>query len=535
MKNDEIISMNTTSSYGYNLKRTSYDTHQEITAKVIGVLKYNNAIREKLLKRNIGAYNMYDTPEGIGHISNPFSIESSSPTSLGEEGLLGYTHINKSEYQEKINQKYGIGDFISYYRSGVLPDANNYRWKGMYDDYTNYIDETFGLKYTSLNLLSDLFQVDKIGKSINSNYNRDKSLTVQSILNDFLQYDNIKYAMEQTRIGTVRPNPLAALDGVITTNINNFSGIDTPLGIISNHLYAHSLRNGAQFNSIRRTPYITQGIYDVIGNKLSTISTLGFDFKIDEDTGRLAYEFGTGAEARNYESLTIDTFESIDMIDGTRDIADSRNARYRNIIANINGYMPFEGYRYEPNNTSISLLESFLSPTLRNRIIYSWNEGDKGNWTEGQFYYGSNTSYGDIKEEKLSSNDLLRKTQDLFRAHDGNGIDTLIGRFHTSGGRDVTHNEASLFQTAVSKFGMSHGRNLLNEKAYTSGIAEKTNGYENPYCRTWTYHHQYGKVGDLIRPFSTISSDGTYEITGVFLFLQAQKKLLLDSHKYIFH
>lgn len=514
MANKDMISINTKPGYGFNLTRTTFDTHQEISAKVIGVLKYNNDIRERLLKRNIGSYEMVEQPDGIGYISNLYSLETSKPLSLGEEGLLGYTHVLKSSYQEKINQRYGIGDFISYYRTGSLPETNNWKWKGLYEDYTKYIDETFGLHYTSLNLLSDLFKVDKIGTAFNTDYNRDKSLTIQSILNDFLQYDNIKYAMEQTRIGTVRPNPLAALAGSVTTNINNFSGTDTSLGLISNQLYAHALRNGAQFNTLRRTPYITLGVYDTIGNKLSTIATLDSDNRIDPDTGRLAFEFGSGVGVRSYESLTLDTFESMDMIDATRDIADSRNARFNNIISNVDRYMPFDDFRYNLGQ-QIPLLTSSISPTMHHKVIRSWNEGDKDNWVEDQFFYTLNTGYANIPDNDLTETDLLGKTQKLFRAHDETGIDTLIGRFHTSGGRDTTHNETSLLQTAVSKYGMSHGRNLLHKQAYEMNYAGKTNGYENPYCRVWTYHHQYSKLGNLMRPFSSMKSDGTYVTSGV--------------------
>ena len=287
MANNNIITMNNIPGYGYNLSRTSYDTHQEISAKVIGVLRYNNSIREKLLKRNIGSYGLVSTNNSIGNISNLYSLESSNPLYLGKEGLLGYTHTTVSEYQAKIKQKYGIVDDLQYYFSNSR-DFNYWRWRGLYDDYTKYIDDVYGLNYTAVNLLADIFKTGKIASSFNSDYNRGNSLTIQSVLNDFLQYDNIKYAMEQTRIGTVRPNPLAALAGSITTNINNFSGKDTPLGIISNYLYANALRNGAQFNSLRNTPYITQGVYDAIGNKLTTISTLDSDFRIDEETGRLA-------------------------------------------------------------------------------------------------------------------------------------------------------------------------------------------------------------------------------------------------------
>ena len=61
---------------------------------------------------------------------------------------------------------------------------------------------------------------------------------------------------------------------------------------------------------------------------------------------------------------------------------------------------------------------------------------------------------------------------------------------------------------------MSHGRNLLNKRAYQEQIATYENGYENPYCRTWTYHHQYANYGDTIRPMATKQYDDTYSVAG---------------------
>lgn len=88
--------------------------------------------------------------------------------------------------------------------------------------------------------------------------------------------------------------------------------------------------------------------------------------------------------------------------------------------------------------------------------------------------------------------DLLGKTNRMFK----NGkYDTLIARFHTSS-VDETHE--SPIQTAISKqYGMSHGRNLLKKSPST------VNGYDNPYCRVWTYHHQYNQLSRAIRPFGS--------------------------------
>ena len=77
--------------------------------------------------------------------------------------------------------------------------------------------------------------------------------------------------------------------------------------------------------------------------------------------------------------------------------------------------------------------------------------------------------------------DLIRKTNDNFKH---GKYRTLVARFHTDSQDSKDFDNST--QTAISRvYGMSHGRNLL------SGSDPLINGYDNPYCRVWTYHHQY--------------------------------------------
>lgn len=98
-----------------------------------------------------------------------------------------------------------------------------------------------------------------------------------------------------------------------------------------------------------------------------------------------------------------------------------------------------------------------------------------------------NYSEGTVLTELTRANGLLGKTNELFR----NGkIGSLINRFHTKA------QDTNEIETAVDKeYGLSRGRNLrkLNPTEH--------NGYDNPYCRVWTSHHQYSKMTDRIRPF----------------------------------
>lgn len=87
------------------------------------------------------------------------------------------------------------------------------------------------------------------------------------------------------------------------------------------------------------------------------------------------------------------------------------------------------------------------------------------------------------------SSRLLVKTNQLFKEAK---INSLINRFHT----DAKDIDSELITAADSNFGLSRGRNLLKKK-----YEGDATGYDNPYCRVWTAHHQYSKLKDRIRPF----------------------------------
>ena len=517
MANNNNISSGATKQIGANLTRISYDVRQEIGSKVIGVLKHNNEIREKLLKRNIGLYPQLDLNEGIGYISNFYSSESSKPLSLGEEGLLGYTHTSPSDYQSYISKKYDVEKDFEYYHYSGTPDSNSLRWGGKYDDYTEHVDKVLGIpKNLTVNFLANLFKDSKLEHFDKLIGSEKDMLTTASILNDILQYDNIKYAMEKTRIGTVSPNPMAAFMGAVTTNINNFSGTDTNLGLITNYLYAATLNNGAHFNSLRKTKYITPEVYASIGNKLETLSTIGTDFRIDDETGRIVADFSINNGVINYEHKNLETYANeIGEIDSQRNIADSKHARYKNLVLNwveplantgkSYYYSPFNQYDYQRNKEYLKTFVIGPQTAINhpNKIYYIWNEGTKSSIKQNFSTHNGYGTYKDIQYENVGD-DLLYKTQELFAKQK---INTLIGRFHTES-LNGENEKGGLLQTAVSAFGLSHGRNLLTKNALKTKQADEViNGYDNPYCRTWTYHHQYDNIGNLIRPFGIESVD----------------------------
>lgn len=133
------------------------------------------------------------------------------------------------------------------------------------------------------------------------------------------------------------------------------------------------------------------------------------------------------------------------------------------------------------------------------------NEYDEGDISSPRFpsedgsVYNSfrtlNNNEGNTFNTLYKGNSLLTKTNELFKRHK---ISTLVGRFHTS--REVSREESAIDNAINPTYGNSHGRNLLKKNA---GLEpDLTNGYNNPYCRVWTYHHQYDRVHKLIRPFT---------------------------------
>ena len=123
---------------------------------------------------------------------------------------------------------------------------------------------------------------------------------------------------------------------------------------------------------------------------------------------------------------------------------------------------------------------------------------------------GAIYSFGPV----LGTCDLLRKTNDNFNH---GKYQTLIARFHTNIEESKSMTDPT--QTANSKqFGLSHGRNLLRK--YSPN--HEDNGYENPYCRVWTYHHQYNQLARAIRPFDLDTNEkvekaetvGNYDTVG---------------------
>ena len=114
------------------------------------------------------------------------------------------------------------------------------------------------------------------------------------------------------------------------------------------------------------------------------------------------------------------------------------------------------------------------------------------------YYYDSNKN----------RNSIIAKTKKLFQERK---INTIISRFHT----DPSNLDLYDGTDAKTEYGLSHGRNLLTYDAEHNGISYGRNGYNNPYCRVWTHHHQYSEMRSrLMRPFTIDGEGGNKDFVG---------------------
>ena len=232
------------------------------------------------------------------------------------------------------------------------------------------------------------------------------------------------------------------------------------------------------------------------------VSLLGKDYAFIYDHVRRNYEQGTSVPSMLYGTDTSATGDEYS-------------------CAKFTFYKERPTIRFaDPYTDPMNLLARWetgfkLKDTKSESTGYHYAESQNDNTTsyntlnnvEGNHGTASDFSVRHIESDTC---DLVRKTNDNFRH---GKYRTLIARFHTGNDEDSRSNNPT--QTAVSnKYGMSHGRNLLrsdHDKTKSSLPHTINPSYDNPYCRVWTYHHQYNRMLDAIRPFDEISAEGLEE------------------------
>ena len=218
--------------------------------------------------------------------------------------------------------------------------------------------------------------------------------------------------------------------------------------------------------------FIAKSMYgiDLLSDFNPSLEYNGGDIATLKKISRKKYFASIGSRGTNY----IDAMTAIDV-------------EYEN---GDNGIIRFN--LQDPGNDNLYTFNTFLT--------YSEAEGNKEPVTFSTPIGNKGVNIGHFQtydENILSKEDIISYTNRQFQQ---NKFKTIIGRLHTES--FLNANDARIKKdftsTAVSQYGMSRGRNLLkkNHKNIPTG------GFEDPYCRVWTYHKQYSKYNDLIRPFS---------------------------------
>lgn len=401
-------------------------------------------------------------------------------------------------------------------------------YKNKYDNYLNYINDMYYDGYMSFpNFIT---QEEKV---------------------KFFNYRDL--LLENNTVGAIRnydvTDTLLAsrlLPNGVQSNPN--SPLDSRTGIINNFYLNATLQNSYSYylNNITNFNRITDGAYDLfgfLGNRgmINGEYTLVNDSVLPQDAltcllfGFTPLNSGYGIydstmpsseliDKSSYKTkqFILKSLLGYDLSSNTEVIFDDYDVTDYSLITGKK-YFPKKGKDYlskmssiwfdtEPNNDELiryGLNDSGNGHSTTSRTLYTYAETEGSlsgspftsnineSWNEG-IEYGSYSPYNKIFDIYGEKNDIISYTNKCFQL---GKFDTLIGRFHTNEyeSAEVARISRDMLSSAISKYGMSHGRNLL-KKDHESTKMDDGNGYSDPYCRVWTFHKQYSKLENLIRP-----------------------------------
>ena len=518
-----------------------FATYVSIMNRPIGIVTKNYDYIRNTLYRNIGdnVHNFDGYGNTIGSVTK-VDYETTSPWFKLDEkknSSTNYFEYIENTYGNNIININSSDDFYSpLLDNSKVGAVRNYTLQDVYYDSINTNPNSFN-KDTKLGELSSLYlsktlKVSDLEKTKNSNksitsdiynnvndYGKDflisgRVKTQNEILGDTILWSTTDHNYDSNIVGGGKEDNLKKMrslfklkDGLTIKYTDDAKNTESstlyyPFGNYYSNTYSLGLMNSS---NVKTQEFISKSMlgYDLLSNQ-SAFNLVEYDTG-DNIKSIKKYYVGNGTRGTNY----------IDKIGGT----DVEFIKYRN--ENKNEEIVRMSF---PDMGNDSLWSS--------RALYTYAEAE-GNKTleeasnifetfNGGVEYGKHIVYNQaITSEKK---DIVHYTNKRFQEGKYN---TLISRFHTDEiGIDGSRGNRDITSTAISKYGMSHGRNLLKVKP------TEEHGYNNPYCRTWTYHHQYSTLKDVIRPF-----DGTInkiEESGVELYrtISSSTKLSMYGAKY---
>ena len=485
--------------------------------KLNSVLETNIDVRNQTLQNNRGKYESYNKELNVivGKTYNVYENEKNPTIFTQHPDLIRYTHAGKTDYSKDLQESYGLNseDLMYYGHNDIKPRYRVNDYDG-FKDYMTYIFDTYGREESYAGHLTGLLGVRELAENLAYDLAPNfRGKTAQDVINEILQYTDIQYALEGDKVGVVRDlNVGMALAGQVTTNINNYTGKETRMGLITNQMYAKTLLHAANFNSLRRTKYITPELEKLYGNNLSNVYSLSSLFRVNNDNGRIPdpvtddyIKILPNGNIYDYLPSVIPNFQ---LPNTGYDWSTHANYGVDNLYFGVSKEQDYSDYIIpDDNDWTIRHADRQINKGIINDSYRVYSEGPEkgqGGWALNE---QDNTLDGFLAAPiiELEKETLLKKTNDLLSSRRAK---TIISRFY-----DNDNKERNVTQSAVyENFGVSHGRNLLTKEAYEKGEATSSvSGYKNPYCRVWTNHYQYSKMKNLIRPFITDGAFTTIE------------------------
>ena len=481
----------------------TYFLPSEMKGFSVGLYNGSRLIRNQNLMRNNGKYSEYK--EGISSaggemVGEGYAVSPDFNTpQIREGGLYNFTH-SQPEDNNLLRNKNILAAFYDYEESALIennlsPVATPAPWNDKLYGFSDVATQENSVKFTDY---------------------RDYA---KSIFRFGLSFEtNVKNGINSLMFNGYTPNKTLVND--VTNFIDGHQGtINDPVPIDWSLGDTHLGYIGKQMVHLQK--YLQSGpLYEPITEGLSP------EYYSDETErgvrkrGNVSVDY---SKPENYGDSTQVNGEYTQRVENSTDVfRDDTSSETTNLIRtnNLNGnrlykpnskYVSFVGEgkdsntplkeRKVENKDEFDIDNGGISRANSTSFAYNYyDEGDRGETSENPRTYlreFSEQSYDErIKSSVIngsSEKSLLEKTRRMFANHK---IDTLLGRFHTSNDDNPDGKTLQETQTALSDFGLSHGRNLLKKSR-----GGNNNGYSNPYCRVWTYHHQYSRMDDLIRPF----------------------------------
>ena len=475
------------------MKRVSNSLYGSIMARPVGIVSKNYDFIRATLKRNIGSgiyeFDGYGTP-----ISALADVEKNSGTIP--------SFLNDLERNRYDNY---LGYIDSVYFNGYMQPSN-------------FVSPEEKAKY--FNFASLLLEENRVG--LIRNYNIDSSNLAVNMFANGAQTNPNNYS--DTRLGIINNFYLNAtmqtarlygntsgsyqiipkdINGneILTSSITqggyNLFGFFGQKGMVNGE---YTIREGAVVPQGELTDYLISttplngefGSYDSLQNSSEFISYAG------HNTQQFIYKSLYGFDLLNTKDVIYD--DSLNHGFGgmtNKWFLPKKNKSYLNYAEDLSdNTFSSVGFDLGRGDTPIryKIVNAGNGHSVDSRQLYVYAESEyqpgsspyetEENRNSGVEYYVY-SAYDNV----VSKQDIISYTNDAFLQKK---YDTLIARFHS----DETQ-ERDMLSSAVSQYGMSHGRNLLKANHRNS----MTNGYSDPYCRVWTFHKQYHRLLDTIRPF----------------------------------